>query len=140
MTPVWTPDEEQAAHSVHAPVIQALQTMRGIAAVTATTLVAEIGQFSRFENPRQLMSYAGLVPKEYSSGSSRWQGSIRSALIFRKKLAANNQKGPERTPIRNPLKAAAMGSFSVPIARMEQPFIRRPIPHPNHDNRNNENP
>ncbi|MGM0890927.1 MAG: transposase, partial [Bacillota bacterium] len=44
--------------------------------VTAVTLVAEIGQFSRFSNPRQLMSYAGLVPKEYSSGSSRWQGSI----------------------------------------------------------------
>ncbi|MEH7454194.1 IS110 family transposase [Gottfriedia acidiceleris] len=28
------------------------------------------------DNPRQLMSYAGLVPKEYSSGSNRWQGSI----------------------------------------------------------------
>ncbi|MGM0886938.1 MAG: transposase [Bacillota bacterium] len=50
--------------------------MRGIAEVTAVTLVAEIGQFSRFSNPRQLMSYAGLAPKEYSSGSTRWQGSI----------------------------------------------------------------
>lgn len=67
---------EEALQSEHAPVIQALQTLRGIAEVTAVTLVAEIGQFSRFSNPRQLMSYAGLVPKEYSSGSSRWQGSI----------------------------------------------------------------
>ncbi|WP_412679743.1 transposase [Brevibacillus choshinensis] len=67
---------EQATSSVHAPVIQALQTMRGVAEVTATTLVAEIGQFSRFSSPRQLMSYVGLVPKEYSSGASRWQGSI----------------------------------------------------------------
>ncbi|GED18214.1 transposase [Aneurinibacillus migulanus] len=62
--------------SEHAPVIQALQTLRGVAEVTAVTLVAEIGQFSRFINPRQLISYAGLVPKEYSSGLSRWQGSI----------------------------------------------------------------
>ncbi|WP_129692425.1 IS110 family transposase [Gottfriedia acidiceleris] len=67
---------EEAIKSEHAPVIQALQTLRGIAEVTAVTLVAEIGQFSRFSNPRQLMSYAGLVPKEYSSGSSRWQGPI----------------------------------------------------------------
>jgi transposase len=67
---------EQAIHSEHAPVIQALQTMRGVAEVTAVTLVAEVGQFSRFTSPRQLMSYAGLVPKEYSSGSNRWQGSI----------------------------------------------------------------
>lgn len=67
---------EEALQSEHAPVIQALQTLRGVAEVTAVTLVVEIGQFSRFSNPRQLMSYAGLVPKEYSSGSSRWQGSI----------------------------------------------------------------
>lgn len=67
---------EEAIQSEHAPVIQALQTLRGIAEVTAVTLGAEIGQFSRFLNPRQLMSYSGLVPKEYSSGASRWQGSI----------------------------------------------------------------
>jgi transposase len=67
---------EEAVLSEHAPVIQALQTLRGAAEVTAVTLVAGIGQFSRFSNPRQLMSYAGLVPKEYSSGSSRWQGWI----------------------------------------------------------------
>jgi transposase len=67
---------EQATESSHAPVIQALQTMRGVAEVTATSLVAEIGNFSRFQNPRQLMAYAGLVPKEYSSGASRWQGGI----------------------------------------------------------------
>jgi transposase len=67
---------QEAIHSEHAPVIRALQTLRGIAEVTAVTLVAEIGQFSRFSSVRQLMSYAGLVPKEYSSGSSRWQGSI----------------------------------------------------------------
>lgn len=50
--------------------------MRGVAEVRATMLIAEIGQFSRFSSPRKLMSYAGLVPKVYSSGASRWQGSI----------------------------------------------------------------
>jgi len=67
---------EEATESDHAPVIQALQTLRGVKEVTAVTLVAEIGKFSRFRNPKQLMAYAGLVPKEYSSGASRWQGGI----------------------------------------------------------------
>jgi transposase len=59
----------QATESSHAPVIQALQTLRGVAEITAVTLVAEVGKFSRFQSPRQLMAYAGLVPREYSSGS-----------------------------------------------------------------------
>ncbi|WP_088012305.1 transposase [Gottfriedia acidiceleris] len=66
---------EETIESEHAPVIQALQTLRGIAEVIAVTLVAEISQFSRFSNPRQLMSYAGLVPKEYSTGS-KVQGKV----------------------------------------------------------------
>lgn len=57
-------------------VIQALQALRGVAEVTATTLVAEIGQFSRFRSPSQLMAMAGLVPSEYSSGARRRQGAI----------------------------------------------------------------
>ena len=47
-------------------VIQALQALRGIATVSAATIVAEVGQLSRFEKPRQLMGYAGLVPSEYT--------------------------------------------------------------------------
>jgi len=39
-------------------------------------LIAEVGEFSRFRSPRQLMAYAGLVPREYSSGSRRRQGGI----------------------------------------------------------------
>jgi len=67
---------EQAEASTRAPVIKALQALRGVAEVTAVTLVAEVGEFSRFRSPRQLMAYAGLVPREYSSGSRRWQGGI----------------------------------------------------------------
>ena len=66
----------QATGSKHAPVIQALQTMRGVAEVNAVTLVAEVGKFSRFRNPKQLMAYAGLVPEEHSSGASKWKGKI----------------------------------------------------------------
>ncbi|GMA62209.1 IS110 family transposase [Alicyclobacillus fastidiosus] len=66
----------EATESERAPLIQALQTLRGVEEVVATSLVAEIGEFKRFRKPKQLMAYAGLVPREYSSGSSRWQGGI----------------------------------------------------------------
>lgn len=67
---------QEAMESEQAPVIQAIQTLRGVAEVVATSLVAEVGEFSRFRNPKQLMAYAGLVPSEYSSGLSRRQGRI----------------------------------------------------------------
>ncbi len=57
-------------------VIEALQALRGIAQVTAVTIVAELGQVSRFAKPTQLMAYSGLVPSEHSSGARRLQGSI----------------------------------------------------------------
>lgn len=62
-----------------APVARALQAMRGIALVNAVTLVAEIGDFSRFENPRQLMAYLGLVPSEHSSGKTARRGGVTKA-------------------------------------------------------------
>jgi transposase len=66
----------QATDSIHAPTIQALQTLRGVALITATSIAAEIGSFKRFSTPRQFMAYVGLVPSEYSSGESRKQGKI----------------------------------------------------------------
>ena len=47
--------------------------------VAAMTLVAELQDFLRFDNPRQLMAYVGLVPGEHSSGPKRHQGSITKA-------------------------------------------------------------
>jgi transposase len=47
-----------------------------MALVAAATLVAELGDITRFTNPRQLMAYLGLVPSEHSSGGSRRQGGI----------------------------------------------------------------
>ncbi len=58
------------------PVVQALQTLRGVQLVIAATLVAEIGDIGRFDNPRQLMAYLGLTPSEYSSGPSIRRGGI----------------------------------------------------------------
>jgi transposase len=58
------------------PVVKALQALRGVAPIVAVTTIAEIGDLSRFENPRQLMAYLGLVPSEESSGESTYRGSI----------------------------------------------------------------
>ncbi len=62
-----------------APVVEALQAMRGVSLVVASALVAEVGDMGRFDNPRQLMAYLGLVPSEHSSGSKRRQGAITKA-------------------------------------------------------------
>src|SRR5258705_12376722 len=62
-----------------APVVAALQTMRGMAMVNAATLIAELGDLSRFADPRQLMAYLGLTPSEYSSGSRVRRGGITKA-------------------------------------------------------------
>ena len=61
------------------PVVRALQALRGVALVAAATLVAELGDITRFANPRQLMAYLGLVPSEHSSGGTRRQGGITKA-------------------------------------------------------------
>lgn len=59
-----------------APMVAALQALRGIDVVSAIGLVAEIGDINRFEHPRQLMGYLGLVPSEHSSGQRVARGSI----------------------------------------------------------------
>jgi transposase len=64
---------------VLAPVVHALQALRGMALVTAATVIAELGDITRFENPRQLMAYFGLVPSEHSSGGTRRQGGVTKA-------------------------------------------------------------
>jgi transposase len=65
-----------AKTAARAPVIERLLAMRGIGLITATTLVAELGDITRFGSPRQLMSYAGLTPTEDSSGARVRRGGI----------------------------------------------------------------
>ena len=57
-------------------VIAALQALRGVAKITAATVVSELGELSRFENARQLMGYSGAVPSEHSSGTRTRRGGI----------------------------------------------------------------
>lgn len=65
----------QAPGEVRA-VIEALQALRGVAQTTAASIVCELGSLSRFQSPRQLMGYSGLVPCEHSSGSRVQRGGI----------------------------------------------------------------
>ncbi|AWN15565.1 IS110 family transposase [Salinisphaera sp. LB1] len=58
------------------PVVEALMALRGVQMITAMTVLAELGDLTRFDSPSQLMAYLGLVPSEHSSGGSRRQGSI----------------------------------------------------------------
>jgi transposase len=62
-----------------APVVNALQALRGVSLIVAVTFVAEIGDLRRFENPRRLMAYLGLVPSERSTGDAVRRGGITKA-------------------------------------------------------------
>lgn len=59
-----------------APVVAAVQAMRGVALITAVTLIAEVGDLRRFDSPPRLMAYLGLVPSEASSGDRVRRGAI----------------------------------------------------------------
>lgn len=60
-------------------VIEGLQSLRGIAQVSAVTIVAELGELSRFAHPRQLMGYSGAVSREHSTGERIRRGPISKA-------------------------------------------------------------
>lgn len=57
-------------------VVQAIQALRGVRFTVAMTVIAELGDLTRFDQPRQLMAYLGVTPSEYSSGNNRRLGSI----------------------------------------------------------------
>lgn len=68
--------EQVAASDPWADPVRWLCSFRGIATRTALGLLAEIGDFRRFAHPRELMSYLGLTPSEYSSGQQQHRGHI----------------------------------------------------------------
>ena len=68
--------EELVEHSVLAPLVTALQSMRGIATISSVVIAAEIGDLRRFETAGAFMSFVGLVPSEHSSGKRTQRGSI----------------------------------------------------------------
>ncbi len=68
--------EAVARADPYAKPVAKLSCLRGISTLSALALVAEIGDFRRFESPRQLMAFIGLVPREYSSGGKKKRGGI----------------------------------------------------------------
>jgi transposase len=60
-------------------VVEALQALRGVQCTVAVTMVAELGDLTRFDTPRELMKFLGLIPSEYTSAEQRRQGSITKA-------------------------------------------------------------
>ena len=91
---------EQARRWRLYPVVEAYQALRGVQFTVAVTLVAELGDINRFDNPRKLMAYLGLTPCEDSSGDRRRLGAItksgnghaRKALIEAAKAYRYNAK------------------------------------------------
>lgn len=61
------------------PVVKAIQAMRGIRIVAATGIIVELGDLRRFDHPRKLMAYLGLVSSEHTSSDKRKLGSITKA-------------------------------------------------------------
>ena len=59
-----------------APVVDALRALRGVNTTIAATLVAEIGDIARFDSPRQLMAWLGLVPSEHTSANNTRRGRL----------------------------------------------------------------
>jgi transposase len=94
-----------------AEVATALQAMRGIDLVAAVTLLAEIGDLSRFQNPREVMGYLGLVPSENSTGDKVKRGGITKAGNGRARRilveAAWSYRHPPRVSQKKQLKVAA---------------------------------
>jgi len=68
-------DDEGKASSLW-PLIHSLQALKGVRTLTATAIAVELGDLRRFESPRKLMSYLGLVASEHSTGNSRRRGGI----------------------------------------------------------------
>lgn len=91
-----------------APVVDALQALRGVRFPVAVTTVAERGDFTRFANPRQLINYLGLTPAAYSTGERRHQGaSPRRATAM---PVVPSLKGPG--PLATPPKSASLCHYA----------------------------
>jgi transposase len=72
-----------------APVVAACQAMRGVAFLTAVTFVAVIGDVRRFETPRQLMAYLGLVPYRF-----RQHGRLTRSHLVAARSCCSPASGP----------------------------------------------
>ncbi len=81
------------------PTVDALQSLRGIALITAVTLVAEVGDIRRFQRPGELMAYLGLAPGERSSGATIRRGGIPRQVTASRVRCWLNQPGAIAGPL-----------------------------------------
>jgi len=103
-----------------APVVEALQALRGVQCTVAGTTVAALGDLTRFDNPRQLMHSLGLTPSEYASGGRRQQGGItktgnthaRRALVEGAWASRYPAKVSRHLPLRLDKRPAALQAIS----------------------------
>jgi transposase len=90
------------------PVVETCQALRGVPCTVAVTTVADLGDLTRFDTPRQLMHYLGLTPSAYSSGARRPPGSMtktgnthaRRALVEGAWAYRYPAKGSRHLPLR----------------------------------------
>jgi len=68
--------QELSLSWTHAPMVKALQALRGVSLIVAVTTISEVGDLTRFDSPKQFMAYLGLVPSLHSSGPTARYGSI----------------------------------------------------------------
>ncbi|MFL5865420.1 MAG: transposase [Solirubrobacteraceae bacterium] len=112
--------------------MQILTGFKGIATRTALGLIAEIGDFSRFSHPRELCSWLGIVPSEYSSGQQRHRGHItrtgnrHARRLLIEAACPRRANAPRSRPSLSP--ANSPGSSGPP--RPTNPSSRRPPPDP----------
>jgi transposase len=80
------------------PVVDAWQALRGVQFTVAVTMVAEIGDLTRFDTPRELMNFLGLSPSASSAGEQRRQGSLTNAGHAHARRALVEGAGAYRSP------------------------------------------
>lgn len=106
--------------------VGALRCFRGIETLTAMTLLVEIRQFFRFDSPRQLMAYLGLVPSEYSSGGRSFRGSItKTGNRHARRVLVECAHQYRHRPIVGPaLKKRRQGQSPQAIAQADKAQVR----------------
>jgi transposase len=119
------------------PTAARLRCFRGIKSLTAAGLVAEIGDFSRFERAPQIMSWVGLVPSEHSSGDQRRQGGITKSGSSHARRLLVEAAWKYRNPPRRDTNLLARQKDQPPqvIARCWQTQLRLHKVWSNHDKR-----
>jgi transposase len=95
------------------PVVEAIQALRGVDFTGAVTLIAEVGDVTRFDTPRKLMSYLGLTPSEYSSGAHRRQGGSHQGGERARAAGARRRRVAYRYPAKVSRTVAFTGSVST---------------------------